>query len=361
MALERLRAIHGPPVCGEGSLGFGNVLWAGVVDVVHGKNGMFTGNTETLAMGVDVDVVPDFVLHRLQPLNVRTGMGPPPRYFWPDGAFHGKAYRAEARDHLLTIGMLYGVAGYEWWAPMVRAGDVARNWWASAEACARIADPGHRPVAIEYPDGQGRFTGLDRVLARGESLRPGEVRHRVRYDDGLTVWSNLREEPWTVELAPAAGGEARAVTLAPYGRLVRAAGFETGLVLEAGAVHEYAEGPERLFVDGRGAPVTRGGFTTDGAVGILRDGPRRLRVHPIEYRLSAAEDGTPVIVTPNRLQLVPEGLGAEAGDVVHVTWYGLGDQELGTEVLTLQPEGLRLDWEVFRERGALSVGLRSLP
>lgn len=349
--LERLRAIHGAPVMGEGGLGFGGLLWAGMVDVVEGQIAMHAPDARPLVHGERQPVVPHFVLARRNPLDVRMGVAGFPKYINPGGDWGASPLVARDRDHMLAVATLYGAASYHWWYQFSRPGDAARDFWSTFDVARVLTRPDRTPVEILYEDDRGRLISLERYLALGGSPWPGSARVRVADDAGGYVWANVTPEPWEVDLP---GG--RRATLAPWGRYVVAGGVEAGLVQQGDLVTSFVDAPERAWLDGRGWFVERDGLGTDGGVGVRRLPGGRARLFPLEYRLSATRaDGEPELVRPVRLHVLPGFSGLSAGEDVQLEWIGLDGDVVRTETLALPEKGLQLGWERFRMRGALSV------
>ena len=69
----------------------------------------------------------------------------------------------------------------------------------------------------------------------------GHVAQRIRYQSGLTLWVNCRDEPWPVE----------GRTLPQWGFLALGPETDVSTALHHGKVADYAECPEYVFADAR--------------------------------------------------------------------------------------------------------------
>lgn len=362
--VDRLRALHGPLNGGEGGLGMGNVLWAGIVDAQHGYPGLVSDPARESTMGRFVDLVPDFALRRLRPLSVRLSMGEPSRFLYPLGVPSDTPYRAEERDQWIACATLYGNAGYSWWYERSLAGDVARDWWATAEASRRFNDLAHTVEAIDCVDERdGRYCTLADKLAAGQSLKLGAVRAHLRYSGGLHAWVNLRADTWVLpQDEPGLALEGAPAVLAPWGRLVCAPDFAAGLLIVDGRRVEFSRGPTRCFVDGRGETAHFGGLSCDGALGVERLGAGAWRVQLLSaYRISAAADGTPALISARGAELSREFLGAPADSALalELVALGAGGKRGSAESVELAPhQSLWIPREELDARGARAVEVR---
>jgi hypothetical protein len=306
--LAALRRVHGPPLAGEGSLGFGQLLWAGMLDWTQGYLGYANESDAGASMGRNVPVVPDYVLGVLHPLWVRTGLGEPLRYFHPAWDWDGPRWERTWNDELSTLEALYAAGGYHWWAAQTHPGDAIRHWWARAEEARRLAAPWRRPEAVHYADGEGKLLTLSEALAAGLDLGRGKTRVRVTYRDGLRVWANLTESPWQIEWLPG-----RRRSIAPWGRLVLEPDYEGGLLDFGGDVYEVARSSERFFMDSRGVFIEREGLRLNGAVGFdMRE--NRAVLYPLpEYLLERDGEGVERLARTETLSLGPSWITRVAG------------------------------------------------
>jgi hypothetical protein len=361
--VAHLRAIHGAPISGEGSVGFGNLLWSGLVDAMNGYVGMLTAPADLSMLGRHADLAPDFNLFRLRPLSVRVGVGEPVRYLYPLG---GESYEhhPEERDEWLAASTLLGNAGYHWWIPTGHVGDIARDWWATAESSRRLLDLAVEPRAVLYVDVEsGQRGSLEEHLARGGSLKIGALRAKVEYSGGLNAWVNLSELPWALDAAEPGLGARSGIVLAPMGRLVVQADFEAGLLQRDGQRIEYARWNDAAYIDGRGEWIEQAGLATDGAVAVRRGAAGTLRVHPIrEYRLSADKDLLARMVTTQRVRIDrawfggESGAAAAAGTRVSARVLGpLGSAAGRESELVLTETGLEIDVDALATAGGLAL------
>ncbi|MBI4877597.1 MAG: hypothetical protein HY822_23445, partial [Acidobacteria bacterium] len=109
--------------------------------------------------------------------------------------------------------------------------------------------------------------GLMRALAlkriEGFAFAAGDLhRQQVAWSGGGTVWVNRGRTDWS------AGGH----TLPEYGFYARAGAVEAAIERLAGGVVEWARTPELYYVNARGASVTLGPVSTDGAFRLSVEG-----------------------------------------------------------------------------------------
>lgn len=345
--VERLRAIHGSPTGGEGSLGFGHVIWSGPFDVVPGSIFWQAEPNALARSGRFADVVPHFAWGRLHATSVRAGVGPPLRFMHPAGT-ESPGYAARDRDLQQTMALVLGGAGFHWWYRLSVPGDVARDWWSSADVRAALANPEREAPEIAYFQG-GRRRSLEEYVAGGGSLAVGAVRLRLRWANGDVLHANLTGEPWRI------AGE----RIAPFGYLLELedADLVAGLVVTPDGVLEFVEGPDVRYVDARGVRGGRGGLTTDGAVGARRDGDA-WRVWPLtEYTLDLPALDAPERVEETRFTLETELVG---DGQVTVEWFDARGLALTTETVSTSAGDLTLTRARFEELGASSVRVRGL-
>jgi hypothetical protein len=335
--LDTLREVHGPPLCGEGSLGFGNLLWPGRVDVLTGEPGLTAEQVSIETLGRYVPVVPHYLLERLHPIVTHAGVSFPPRFLYPDQDYGDGSYAPSDRDQMIALGDLYAAAGYTWWYPRTEVGDLVRDWWATAATRRFLGAPERRVEAIHYEDGFGRWVELEGILAQGRPLTIGHVRLRVRWTDGTLVYGNLTPQPWAVS-----GAQGQSAVLAPYGRWVLAPELDSGHLIE-GSAFEFARTADSLWLDGRGRAVQRFGLATDGAVAV-RFGPLGLEVFPCpDYVFGwgpAAEVRTRV--PTSYVELAPEVLGRSlAAGPLEIRFRGYDPERRKVAELAVEP----LEWD----------------
>jgi hypothetical protein len=354
--VTRVRAIHGGPLGGEGSVGFGNLLWSGQVDALNGYAGLLTDPPMRETLGRFAEFAPDFNLWRLRPLSVRVGVGEPPRFLDPFGEPR-LAYEPEERDQMLSATALLGNTSDYFYVPGCNSHEAARDWWASDAAARRMLDTARQPLRVEYVDPQsGRRGTLSQHLASGGGLRIGELRARVDYSRGLSVWANLTNVPWALdEREPGLSGRT-GIVLAPWGRYTLDGDFESGLLQIAGQRVEFTSGAGFAFVDGRGEWVAHAGVATDGAVALRRLADGSLEVYPLrEFRTRVGADDSETRVVTHRVRIDAPWL-TELGARARVAYLGVQPgAELGTLDVALGPHGLELDIDALARADALAL------
>lgn len=358
--VERVRAIHGGPLGGEGSVGFGNLLWSGQVDALNGYAGILTDPPLRETLGRFAEFAPDFNLWRLRPLSVRVGVGEPPRFLDPFGPPR-LAYEPEERDQMLTAIALLGNTSDYFYVPGCNSHEAARDWWATDAAARRMLDTARQPLCVEYVDPRnGRRGTLSQHLASGGGLHIGELRARVDYSGGLAVWANLTSVPWALDAREPGLGGRTGIVLAPWGRYVVDDGFECGLLQQDGRRVEFARGAGFAFVDGRGEWVERFGVASDGAVALRKLDDGSLDVYPLrEFRVQVAQDNSDVRVVTHRVRLGAEWL-RELGARARIAYVGLpAGAEIGAFDLAVDPDGLELDIDALARAGALALRIRA--
>lgn len=360
--LDRLRAIHGPPVAGEGALRFGNLFWAGVADVTTGMPGMVTEDSGLDARGRGVPIVPHYRLRRLHPLHVHAGLGSPSVFLHPNRDYKDATYTPADRDVVQTLCTLYGLAGYSWWWTRASIGDLVRDWWSTAATRGHLAGADMILDSVEYVDLLGRFVDLEGLLVQGRVPKLGTTRVRLRWRDGSEVWANFTPLPWELTL-----DDGRRVVLPTMGRLVLAPELESGLVVEGGATVEYARTATTLFLDARGGIARLDGVEVAGAVALRFEQPGLLEVIPLPDYLNGVDaERNERHVRTTRIRLDGDLLDARVGEgPLEVRSRGLGPQGnrlVGTGLVDVErgADGsieLRLDqWQSI---GASALLIRS--
>ncbi|WP_145067508.1 hypothetical protein [Engelhardtia mirabilis] len=359
--LDILRRVHGAPVAGEGSLKMGNLHWAGVVDVITGMPGMVSETGSTKTLGKYVPIVPDYRLRRLHPLFVHAGLGNPAIFHFPDRDFSEGRYEPTDRDLVMTVGTVYGLAGYYWWWARTQPGDVVRDWWSTAATRAHLTSPGMVLDQVRYVDSRERLVPLEGYLAQGRVPRVGDTRLIVTWVDGTRVWANLTSQPWTVDV-----GGGRRVTLPGNGRLLISDEIESGLVLAGGKEVEYARTPTSLWVDGRGGRVKFEGVEVAGAVALRFETPGLLELIPCpDYVVGFDEQRRDRVVSTSLVRLDPKLVSELLGDgALDVRARGLHPDDgrlrgLGPVDLEREADGgLVIGKTLWTEAGATALMLR---
>jgi hypothetical protein len=217
-----MRDTHQGPLFGEGGQHF---YWAGRCDGVEAQ----------VEGGEDHTPFLDFDLLRIHPQMVNHGMGYYERWYRTGYSAH---YNLDAGamiqiDKYRAQELAYGHAGF--------IGNIFTHdvWFVAREH--HLMHPVQRlygeakPVEIRYEVG-GRMVTASAALLAGETSR-----QRIRYDSGLTVWVNWREEPWTVE----------GRVLPQWGFLAVGPDTQVSTALHNGKIADYAECPQYVFADAR--------------------------------------------------------------------------------------------------------------
>ena len=351
--LERLRTIHGAPVAGEGSLGGGNVLWSGVVDVMPGS--LFVASQPSMVgrNGRFADVIPHFALGRLHDISVRAGMGPPRRFVAPERWTMASGFLPSERDLVMSLTALYGNAGYHWWYQLTRPGTAARDWWSGREVQTALSAPGRAPTEVRYLDEAGRERSFEEHLIAGGDFSAGAVRMRLEWEGGGQLWVNLTPKPWTPK--------GRKEAIAANGHLFVEGAIYAGILEREGSTIEVSHGLRRRYVDGRGLRVEEGGLATDGAVGML---PLDLgtdegwHLFPIaEYTLSMTPPSREKLVQLSYIELSAPLVTPGEWELVYLDAAGL---ECHGETRTVAADGLVIEGEDLAWYGAVSVRVRPM-
>ena len=217
-----MRDTHGGPLFGEGCNHF---YWAGRCDGVEAQvNG-----------GEDHAAFLDFDLLKIHPQMVNHGMGYYERWYRRCyNAIWGIDAGSMAQfDKYRAQEAAYGHAGFIGSRQTENVQFIAREH--------HILHPLQRlygtakPVEIRY-EVQGQMVTASVALAAGDTSR-----QRVRYQSGLTVWVNWRNEPWVVE----------GRTLPQWGFLALGPDTDVSTALRDGRWADYATCPEYVFADAR--------------------------------------------------------------------------------------------------------------
>ena len=344
--LRRLHTIHGSPIASEGSLGGGNVTWAGLADVMPGAFYIRSDPQGLDQSGKNVEIVPHFALGRIHDISIRAGIGLPARFFMPLRASMLKSYTAGDRDLYQTLTAVYGNAGFCWWYSKTRPGTCARDWWSGMSLFQEFSKPNRELEAILYVDDRGREFDLSAWLQNGGGLNLGDVRLHITWKNGDELWANTTDKAWQPK--------GRSERIAPYGNLAHAGLVTAAILTTKSGIIQTLEAPNRLFMDGRGVSSTALGITTDGAVGLERVAEAEgggWHVFPIpEYTYDIPGKGGETLVKLTRVDLDPSLFGE--GDL-KLTWHNAEGVAGPSEVL---PAGtISLSMADFVSRDATSV------
>ena len=261
-----LREAHAGPLLGEGH----QVLyWAGLFD---GAEAQVEGGEEHAPLV-------DFELLKIHPQLVNHGMGYYVRWYrrgW--GSRWGVDTGTPAQlDKYRAQQIAYGHAGFVGRELTPHVAFIVKEHHLMHPIQRLMAAA--RPTAIEYWI-DGEWVTASVALAAGICDR-----QRIRYDRGLTVWVNWRDEPWQIE----------GRVLPQWGFLALGPDTEVWTALLDGRYADYAACPEFVYVDSRtrfgmpvasaeeatadfsshtnppGSSIEAGGVSTDGAVKVHRE------------------------------------------------------------------------------------------
>jgi hypothetical protein len=344
--LQRLSGIHGAPIASEGSLGGGNVTWAGLAHVMPGAMHITSSPKGRDKSGKNVEVIPHFALGRIHEISIRAGIGQPTRFFMPSRPSMLQSYAVEDRDLYQTLTALYGNAGFYWWYGSTRPGTCARDWWSGMALFHELSQPGREVLDIMYVDDRGREYTFSEWVQKDGSLKIGDVRLHLTWKGGDELWANVSDQVWNPK--------GRSEAIAPYGHLAHAGAVTSSLLSTKTGIVETLESPTRRFLDGRGVLSTGLGITTDGAVGLERIAKMEgggWQVFPIPvYTLGVPGKGSESIVELSVVNLDESIVGN--GEVT-LTWCNAQGEEGATEV---RPAGaISLSIYDFTSRDATSV------
>lgn len=221
------RDTHGGPLFGEGANHF---HWAGRCDGVEAP--VIGGEDRTPFLDLD--------LLKLHPQLVNHGMGYYER--WHRRGY-GIAWGMDAGsprslDPYRAQELAYGHAGFIG-NPLP---DRVQYVWREHNLMHPVQrlHGNARPVEIRY-ESRGRYVTGSAALVAGDTSR-----QRVRYDSGLNLWVNWRNQPWQVEAK-----SPRHCVLPPWGFLALGPNTEVSTALHNGLLGDYAECPEFTFPDAR--------------------------------------------------------------------------------------------------------------
>jgi hypothetical protein len=216
------RDIHGGPLFGEGANHF---YWAGLCDGVEAQ----------VAGGEDHTPLLDFDLLKIHPQMVNHGMGYYERWF-RSGYHHAlgrETGTVEQIDKYRAMELAYGHAGFV-------GSPHDHNWhWVVREH--HLMHPVQRLYATSLAtevlyEVDNQFVTASIALAVGETSR-----QRIRYDNGLTLWVNWRDTPWSIE----------GHVLPQWGFLALGPQTRVSTSLIKGKFADFVDCPEYVFADAR--------------------------------------------------------------------------------------------------------------
>ncbi len=331
--MRRMSDTYHGPLVGEGSIATRDSnmewLWAGYCDsvqrVINTDRGIHASEMPAgdPASPTLWPVIPEFELRVMQHLQVNHGNGFPDRFFSrSDGAGFvnmttgqplypmNEAMLDRYRVYEITYGkssyiqcngVFDGVGNY------TRIADVLKEYYLMNELQRRYLESGIR--GIDYFDGSAYKTVEQMLGASGSTTPLRDPRLHLRYANGLEVYLNHKNTPWSVTIAGTSYTipEDGFVAVQPGTGFVA---FSAAAPGTGGARIDYCNAPGRYeFFDGRGAVNAYGGVDTGGL--------KLLRVRNLVHAVTVWETtsgalqtstGTPpallnVTVTPANLAL----------------------------------------------------------
>lgn len=220
------RKTHGGPVFGEGA---NHYYWSGYLDGVEAQFGVGWPGSQ----GMSAPLMVDFDLLKIHPLQFNHGMGYYER--WWSKADWGSVPPLVVLDQYRMQEVAYGHAGFL----------AAANWnnipfaWLEHHLMTPVMARYSNAVAddISYQIG-GKWVDSTEAAKAGQWKRV-----RIRYNNGLTITANDREQPLTVGTT----------TLPRFGWIADGAGVTAWTAMRDGVVADYAETKTSVFANARNA------------------------------------------------------------------------------------------------------------
>ena len=256
---QLMRDVHGGPVLGEGA---NHWYWSGLLDGVEAQFGVgVPGNGgETAPLFVDFDLL------KIHPLQINHGMGYIER--WLDGA-HANAVPTAAQIDLYRMQEIaFGHSGF--------VGDRLIH------ALPFVWEEQNLVVPVSAQTAAAHVTGIryevnGRLIDTNSAIAAGAVFDRVRvdYDNGMTIWANGRNAPWTIRPRGVS-----AAVIPRSGWLAMSPTATAWTAARNGRTVSYARTPTTIFADARPISVTAvtGLRVRPRLLGFSQTGPRALAV-----------------------------------------------------------------------------------
>lgn len=228
------RQLHHGPVFGEGN---NHWYWSGLLDGVEAQFGQGWRD----GAGTTAPLFTDFDLLKIHPLQLNHGMGYYERW-WDRGPGADRSLLSlldQYRMQEVSFGHEGFLGGDAWHDPGLA--------WLEDRLMTPLTTKTSlaHPVAIDYWVG-GRWMDASGVVRAGG----GWMRPRVRWDNGLTVWSNADKDLYQVPGSPAAAGPA---VLPTNGWWAQGPGLMAGTTLRRGVVSDFADTGDGVFANARPA------------------------------------------------------------------------------------------------------------
>jgi len=220
------RQTHQGPVFGEGNR---HMYWSGLLDGAEAQFGQGWPDNE----GMTAPLLVDFDLLKIHPLQLNHGMGYFERW-WPIKGY-GNLPPLVVLDQYRMQEAIFAHAGFLN-VNMVRDG---RPAWLEHHLLTPLTQriAAAKPVRIDYLC-DGRWLDATGAAKAGDFRRP-----RVKYDNELTLVANDSPDEWNID----------GLTLPRFGWLAQGAGLKAYTAMRDGVVVDFAQTPDSVFVNARGA------------------------------------------------------------------------------------------------------------
>lgn len=279
------KAAWNGPVYSEGN---NHWYYSGLTDGNYGQD-----------QNAHLDVQPwlvDFDIRKMHPLNCNFGIGNGGMFYGKKENFGDTPEEKSARlDRFLTASLAFGHTGF-----LVRetgTPGMARSYFMVQQIHANYAR--ETAESIQYADENGHLLDTSAAVARGAFCRSQVL---TRYSNGLVVAANGHtNDIWRVDL----GGATRVIP--PDGFVAILPGEKDGAPprifvsssLRDGHRADYADTPEYVYADGRGAFTRFERVATDGPLVVLPEQGGSLEAIPLgdtrEFAVSAGGQAGKVI------------------------------------------------------------------
>ncbi|MDR3710377.1 MAG: DUF5696 domain-containing protein [Capsulimonadaceae bacterium] len=255
---QYLREVHGGPVLGEGA---NHWYWSGMLDGVEAQ---FMSSAQ-----FDMENPPlfaNFDLTKIHPKQINHGMGYLER--WLNTQNSTPPTQAQLDDYRMQE-LVFGHSAFvSTWGQTLNIPFMFEEHNLAIPVVSRYASAKVR--TIEYEVNGRLLSTADAVAAESRFDRV-----RIGYDNGLTIWANLRDVPWTVT-----SGESSYV-LPKFGWLASGDGVLAYTATRNDGKATFAKTATSLYANARSAMVyrTKGQMTyaTPKALDIKQTGPRQFQ------------------------------------------------------------------------------------
>jgi len=320
---QYLRDVHGGPVLGEGA---NHWFWSGMLD---GTEAQFTGQFDCENPPLFVD----FDLMKIHPRQINHGMGYLERWLSTE---HDKPPTLDQLDDYRMQELAFGHSAFvSTWAQTLNIPFMFEEHNLAIPVASRYACAKVRSINYEV-DGK--------LLDTADAFAANSVFDRVRigYDNGLTIWANLRDAPWIVNT-----GGSRYV-LPHFGWLASGDGVLAYTATRSDGKATFAKTSTSVYANARTAMVfnteSMKTFAAPRSSDVKQIGPRQFQVRFSFDVTQKVPDGYLVFV-----HLVSKDLKDNSGivaqfpvgiDTAPPTW-PVGSQIQGSIVPVTLPEDLK--------------------